>query len=71
MLAVFRVWCRLNGAVHVPMHTCKGDEYECSNSRCMIFFSVLGKLYGRGIIKRNGDRTNGAISEEQRNFKSV
>ena len=36
----------------VPLYKWKGDKCECSNSRCISLLSVVGKLYGRVLIKR-------------------
>ena len=40
------------GACMVPLHKWKGDKCECSNSRGISLLSVVGKLYGRVMIKR-------------------
>ena len=39
----------------------KGDENECSNLRGISLSSVVGKLYGRVMIKRVRDGTECAI----------
>ena len=36
----------------VPLHKGKGDKCECSNSRGGSLSSVIGKLYGKVLIKR-------------------
>ena len=43
------------GACIVPLYKGKlgkGDKCECSNSRGISLLSVIGKLYGRVLIKR-------------------
>ena len=40
------------GACTVPLYKGKGDKCECSNSRGIRLLSVVGKLYGRVLIKR-------------------
>ena len=40
------------GACIVPLYKGKGDKCECSNSRGISLSSVVGKLYGRVLIKR-------------------
>ena len=42
----------LRGACIVPLYKGKGEKHECSNSRGISLFSVVGKLYGRVLIKR-------------------
>ena len=39
------------GACIVPLHKGKGDKCECSNSRGISLLSVVGKLFGRVLIK--------------------
>ena len=36
----------------VPLYKGKGDKCECSNSRGISLLSVVGKLFGRVLIKR-------------------
>ena len=36
----------------VPLHKGKGDKSECGNSRGISLLNVVGKLYGRVLIKR-------------------
>ena len=55
------------GACIVPLYKGKGDKSECSNSRGMIFLSVVGKLFGRVLIKRVKAGTERAIREERSN----
>ena len=45
------------GACIVPLYKGKGDKCECSNSRGISLFSVVGKLHGRVLIKRVRART--------------
>ena len=40
------------GACIVPLYKWKGDKCECCNSRGISLLSVVGKLYGRVLIKR-------------------
>ena len=40
------------GACIVFLYRGKGDKCECSNSRGISLLSVVGKLYGRVLIKR-------------------
>ena len=35
----------------VPLYKGKGDKCECSNSRGISLLSVVGKLFGRVLIK--------------------
>ena len=57
------------GACIVPMYKGKGDKCECSNSRGINLFSVVGKQYGRVLIKRVRAGTECAIGEEQSGFR--
>ena len=57
------------GACMVPLYKGKGDKRECSNSRGMSLLSVVGKLYGRVLIKRVRVGTECAIGEEQCGFR--
>ena len=41
-----------HGACIVPLYKGKGDKCECRNSRGISLLSVVGKLYGRVLIKR-------------------
>ena len=40
------------GACIVPLYKRKGDKCECRNSRGICLLSVVGKLFGRVLIKR-------------------
>ena len=55
-------------AVIVPLYKGKGDVHECSNSRGISLLSVVGKVYGRILINRIRDRSEGVISEVQGGF---
>ena len=58
----------MRGACKVPLCKGNGDKCECSNSRGISFMSVVGKLYGRVLIKRVRAGTECAIGEEQCGF---
>ena len=53
------------GACIVPLYKEKGDKCEYSNSRGINVLSVVGKLFGRVLIKRVRAGTECAIGEEQ------
>ena len=53
----------------VPLYKGKGDKNECCNSRGISLLCVVGKLYGRVLIKRIRESTDGAIGEEQCGFR--
>ena len=57
----------LRCACIVPLYKRKGDKCDCSKSRG-ISLSVVGKLYGRVLIKRVRTGTECAIGEEQCGF---
>ena len=57
------------GACIVALYTGKGDKCECSNSRSISLYSVVGKLFGRLLIKRVRAGTECAIGEEQCGFR--
>ena len=57
------------GACIVPLCKGKGDKCECSNSRGISLLSVVGKLFGRVLIKRVKAGTECAIGEEQSGFR--
>ena len=57
------------GACIVPLYKGKGDKCECSNSRDISLLSVVGKLFGRVLIKRVRARTECEIGEEQCGFR--
>ena len=57
------------GACIVPLYKRKGDKCECSNSKGISLLSVVGKLFGRVLIKTVMARTECAIGEEQCGFR--
>ena len=57
------------GACIVPLYKEKGDKCECSNSRGFNLLSVVGKLFGRVLIKRVRAGTECVIGEEQCGFR--
>ena len=57
------------GACIVPLYKGKGDKCECSNSRGISLLSVVGKLFGRVLIKRVRAGTECALGEEQCMFR--
>ena len=57
------------GACIMPLYKWKGDKCECSNSRGISFLSVVGKLFGRVLIKKVRAETECAIGEEQYGFR--
>lgn len=54
----------------VPLYKGKGDKYECTSYRGISLLSVVGKVYGRILIKRVRGCTEGMIGEEQCGFRS-
>ena len=56
------------GACIMPLSNWKGDKCECSNSRGICLSSLVGKLFGRVVIKRVTARTECATGEEQCGF---
>ena len=56
-------------AVIVPLYKGKGDVHECGNYRGISLLSVVGKVYGRVLINRIRDKTEGVISEVQSGFR--
>ena len=59
-------WCF---ACIVPLYKGKGDKCECSNSRGISWLCVVGKLFGRVLVKRVRAGTECAIGEEQCGFR--
>ena len=57
-----------HGPCIVPLYKGNGDKCECSNSRGISLSSVVGKLYGRVLIKRVRVGTECEIGEEQCRF---
>ena len=58
-----------HGACIVPLYKGNGDKCECCNSRTISFLSVVGRLFGRVLIKRRRAGTEFAIREEQCGFR--
>ena len=57
------------GACIVPLYKGKVDKCEYSNSRGISWLSVVGKLFGRVLVKRVRAGTECAIGEEQCGFR--
>ena len=57
------------GACIMPLYKGKGDKCECSNSRGISLLSVVGKLFGRVLIKRVRAGTEYAIGEGKCGFR--
>ena len=57
------------GARIVPLYKGKGDKCECSNSRCISLLSVVGKLFGRVMMKRVRAGSECAIGYEKCGFR--
>ena len=57
------------GACIVPLYKWKGDKCERINSRGICLLGVVGKLYGRVLIKRVRAGTECAIGAEQCEFR--
>uniref|UniRef100_A0A3P9JF00 ribonuclease H n=1 Tax=Oryzias latipes TaxID=8090 RepID=A0A3P9JF00_ORYLA len=53
----------------VPLYKGKGDKYECGSFRGISLLSVVGKVYGRVLINRVVEGTEGMIGEEQCGFR--
>ena len=53
----------------MPLYKEQGDQCECSNSRGISLLSVIGKLFGRVLIKRVRTGTECAIGEEQCGYR--
>ena len=53
------------------MYKGKDNKCECSNSRGTSLLSVVGKLYGRVLIKRVRAETESATWEEQCGFGRI
>ena len=59
-------WC---DACIIPLYKGKGDKYQQSNSKGISLLSVVGKLYGRVLIKRVRNVTECEIGKEQCGFR--
>ena len=53
----------------VPLYKGKGDKRDCGSYRGISLLSVVGKLYGRVLIERVIECTDGAIGGEQCGFR--
>ena len=53
----------------VPLYKGKGDTRECGSYRGISLLSVVGKVYGRVLIERVIECTNGAVGGEQCGFR--
>ena len=53
----------------VPLYKGKSDKCECGNSSGISLLSVVGKLFGRVLIKNVRAGTECAIGEEQYGFR--
>ena len=51
------------------MYKGKGDPLECKSNRGISLLSVPGKLYGRILIDRVVEQSEGQIGEEQSGFR--
>ena len=56
-------------AVIVPLYKGKGSVNDCKNHRGISLLSIVGKLFGRLVIGRVQQVTQGKISEEQCGFR--
>ena len=50
----------------VPLYKGKGDPLECRNSRGISLLSVPGKVYGKILIGRVIENSEGQVGEERR-----
>ena len=57
------------GSCIAPLYKGNCDKCECSNSRIIRLLGVVGKLFGRVLIKRVRAGTECAIGEEQCGFR--
>src|SRR5215469_2260738 len=53
----------------VPVDKGRGSKSECGSYRGISMMSVVGKLYGRVVIDRVKNLTEGLVGEEQRGFR--
>ena len=56
-------------AILVPVYKGKGSRDDCGNYRGISLLSIPGKVYGRIVIERVMEITEGRISEEQGGFR--
>ena len=60
-----------SGACIVSLYIGKSDKCKCSNSRGISLLKVVGKLFGRVLIKRVRAGTECAIGEKQCGFRQA
>ncbi len=53
----------------VPLYKGKGDKYECTSFRGISPLSVVGTVYGKVLIGRVRENTDGMIRDEQGGFR--
>ena len=53
----------------VPLHKSKGSKDECNNYRGINLYNVPGKVYGRVLMERLMEVTEGKVSKEQEGFR--
>ena len=53
----------------VPLYKGKGDPLECRNSRGISLLSVPAKVYGKILIRRVIENSEGQVGEEQSGFR--
>ena len=56
-------------AMRVPLYKGKGDKQECGSYRGISMLSVVGKTYGKILIKKVRLLTENLIGEEQCGFR--
>src|SRR5215469_5652612 len=59
----------LQEACVVPVYKGRGNKSECGSYRGISMTSVVGKLYGRVLIDRVKNITDGLVGEEQEGFR--
>ncbi len=59
--------CR--NACVVPLYKGNGDKFECSSFRGISLLSVVGKVYGRVLVKRIQCGTESMVGDEQSGFR--
>ncbi len=57
----------MKGSVHIRG---KRDKSECSSYKGISLLSILGKVYGKILIGRVQEITNGKVSEQQGRFRT-
>ncbi len=53
----------------VPLYKGTGDKYECTSFRGISLLSVVGKVYGKVLIRRVREGTEGMICDKQGGFR--